>query len=128
MATPEDGSAFAHVYRSAVVGSPISFEIEPPDGAEMARRVAGTIARFPWLAFEENGVALGYAYAGTHRARPAYQWSAEVSAYVHETVRRRGIARALYTSLFVLPANSDIATRTRGSRFRMQRASACTSR
>lgn len=102
LATPEDGDAFAEIYRPAVVGSPISFEIEPPDGAEMARRVAAALARFPWLAFEEGGVAMGYAYAGTHRARPAYQWSAEVSAYVHETMRRRGVARALYTSLFAM--------------------------
>ena len=102
MATAQDGADFAEIYRPAVVGSPISFEIEPPDGAEMARRVAAVIARFPWLAFEENGVAMGYAYAGTHRARPAYQWSAEVSAYVHEDARRRGVARALYTSLFEL--------------------------
>lgn len=102
LATPEDGPAFADIYRPAVVGSPISFEIEPPDGAEMARRVETVIARFPWLAFEENGVAMGYAYAGTHRARPAYQWSAEVSAYVHQSVRRRGVARALYTSLFTV--------------------------
>ena len=102
MATAQDGADFAEIYRPAVVGSPISFEIEPPDGAEMARRVAAVIARLPWLAFEENGVAMGYAYAGTHRARPAYQWSAEVSAYVHEDARRRGVARALYTSLFEL--------------------------
>jgi len=102
LATPDDGAAFAEIYRPAVVGSPISFEIDPPDGAEMARRVSGVIARFPWLAFEEDGVAMGYAYAGTHRARPAYQWSTEVSAYVHETVRRRGVARALYSSLFAM--------------------------
>ena len=102
LATPEDGDAFAEIYRPAVVGSPISFEFEPPDGAEMARRVAAALARFPWLAFEDGGVAMGYAYAGTHRARPAYQWSAEVSAYVHHDARRRGAARALYTSLFVV--------------------------
>lgn len=102
LATPDDGDAFAEIYRPAVVGSPISFEIEPPDGAEMARRVAAALARFPWLAFEEGGVAMGYAYAGTLRARPAYQRSAEVSAYVHHDARRRGVARALYTSLFVV--------------------------
>lgn len=102
LATPEDGTAFAEIYRPAVVGSPISFEIEPPDGVEMARRVTTALARFPWLAFEEGGVAMGYAYAGTHRARPAYQWSAEVSAYVHRDARRRGVARALYTSLFAV--------------------------
>jgi len=102
LATPDDGAAFAEIYRPAVVGSPISFEIEPPDAAEMSRRVSAALARFPWLAFDDGGVARGYAYAGTHRARPAYQWSAEVSAYVHEDARRRGVARALYTSLFAL--------------------------
>ena len=102
LATAMDGADFAEIYRPAVVGSPISFEIEPPDGAEMSRRVTAALARFPWLAFEDDGVAMGYAYAGTHRARPAYQWSAEVSAYVHEDARRRGVARALYTSLFAM--------------------------
>ena len=43
---------------------------------------------------------LGYAYASAHRARAAYQWSADVSAYVHQAARRRGVGQALYTSLF----------------------------
>ncbi|HEY7893710.1 MAG TPA: arsinothricin resistance N-acetyltransferase ArsN1 family B [Gemmatimonadaceae bacterium] len=100
VATADDGPAFAAIYRPAVVGSPISFEIDPPDAAEMARRVENIGARHPWLAFEDDGATLGYAYASPHRARPAYQWSAEVSAYVHADARRRGVARALYTSLF----------------------------
>jgi L-amino acid N-acyltransferase YncA len=99
VASAGDGPAFAAIYRPAVVGSPISFEIDPPDATEMARRVENIGARFPWLAFDDGGAALGYAYASPHRARPAYQWSAEVSAYVHESARRRGVARALYTSL-----------------------------
>lgn len=102
VATAADGPAFAAIYRPAVVGSPISFEIDPPDGAEMARRVESIGVRFPWLAFEDGGATHGYAYASPHRARPAYQWSAEVSAYVHENARRRGVARALYTSLFAV--------------------------
>lgn len=100
VATAADGPAFAEIYRPAVVGSPISFELDPPDGAEMARRVENIAARFPWLVFEDDGAAHGYAYASPHRARPAYQWSAEVSAYVHADARRRGVAQALYTSLF----------------------------
>ncbi len=100
VATAVDAPAFAAIYRPAVVGSPISFEIDPPDGAEMQRRVENIGARFPWLALEDDGVTHGYAYASPHRARPAYQWSAEVSAYVHADARRRGVARALYTSLF----------------------------
>jgi len=101
VATAADGPAFAAIYRPAVAGSPISFEIEPPDGDEMARRVENIGARYPWLAFDDDdGITRGYAYGSPHRARPAYQWSAEVSAYVHEDARRRGVARALYTSLF----------------------------
>lgn len=100
VASAADGPAFAAIYRPAVVGSPISFEIDPPDGVEMGRRVENIGLRFPWLALDDDGATLGYAYASQHRARPAYQWSAEVSAYVQAYAQRRGVARALYTSLF----------------------------
>ena len=46
----------------------------------------------------------GYAYAGVHRDRPAYQWSMEVSAYVRSDYHRGGVGRALYTSLFAVLA------------------------
>ncbi|RMF81859.1 MAG: N-acetyltransferase family protein, partial [Planctomycetota bacterium] len=42
----------------------------------------------------------GYAYASPHRVRAAYQWSVEVSAYVHEEARGRGVGRKLYAALF----------------------------
>jgi phosphinothricin acetyltransferase len=42
---------------------------------------------------------VGYAYAGRHRSRGTYQWSVEVSVYVAENQHRRGVGRALYTSL-----------------------------
>ena len=44
----------------------------------------------------------GYAYGSRLRGRPAYQWSAEVSAYIHANARRQGVGRALYTSLFAV--------------------------
>jgi phosphinothricin acetyltransferase len=100
LATPADGTALADIYRPAVTDAVISFELEPPDGEEMGRRVARIVERTPWLVCERDGVVLGYAYAGTHRDRPAYQWSVEVSAYVHGDARRLGVGRALYASLF----------------------------
>ncbi|MBR9988495.1 MAG: N-acetyltransferase [Gemmatimonadetes bacterium] len=103
LATPDDGAALAAVYRSAVVESVISFEYEPPDGPVMASRVVGTLCRLPWLVCELAGRGvIGYAYAGPHRERAAYQWSVDVSAYVHEDIRRAGVARALYISLFAI--------------------------
>ena len=96
-----DGPALAGIYAPAVVGA-TSFELEPPNGAEMARRVERVVERTPWLVCVHDGVVVGYAYAGTHRERHAYQWSVEVSAYVRPDVHRAGVARALYGSLFAV--------------------------
>ncbi len=41
-------------------------------------------------------------YATSHRTRMAYQWSTDVSVYVHGEEQRRGLGRALYTALFAV--------------------------
>ena len=99
VATPDDGAGLAAIYAPIVRDTVISFESRPPDAAEMGRRVAATLPTHPWLVWEEGGAVLGYAYAGPHRVRPAYAWAVEVSAYVHASVRRRGIARQLYAAV-----------------------------
>lgn len=66
----------------------------------MAERVEHVLKRTPWLVWERGGTVLGYAYASAHRERAAYQWSVEVSAYVHRDARRNGVARSLYATLF----------------------------
>lgn len=104
LATPSDAAAISGIYRPAVVDSAISFELEPPTPDEMAARVASTLARTPWLVCDGGRGITGYAYAGRHRERPAYQWSVEVSAYVHDGARRSGVASALYESLFAVLA------------------------
>ena len=100
LAEAGDGPALAEIYRPSVTDNATSFELHPPDGAEMARRAAQCMERTPWLVYESQGHVLGYAYGGTHRERAAYQWSVEVSAYVHGDAHRQGIGRALYASLF----------------------------
>lgn len=100
LAVSADGPALAEIYAPAVTDGAISFELDPPDGAEMSRRIDATIVRTPWIVYVLGEQLVGYAYAGAHRARPAYQWSVDVSVYVHPTHQRRGMGRALYTSLF----------------------------
>ena len=68
----------------------------------MERRIQEQANTHPWLVFERAGTVLGYAYASPHRARAAYQWSAEVSVYVDPRAHRSGVGRALYTALFDL--------------------------
>ncbi len=102
LATIADAAPIAHIYSPAVSSRATSFEVEAPDASEMARRIGATLERLPWLVGEDDGRVVGYAYAGRHRDRAAYQWSVEVSAYVDDSAHRRGIGRALYTSLFAI--------------------------
>ncbi len=99
LATVNDAPQIQAIYAPIVVETAISFELEPPSAEEMRGRIENTLLTLPWLVCERDGV-IGYAYAGVFRSRPAYQWTVEVSAYVHAAYRGRGVARALYTLLF----------------------------
>jgi L-amino acid N-acyltransferase YncA len=95
-----DIPAITRIYAHAVVHGTASFELEPPDEAEMARRQTALLAKnFPYLVAERDGVVAGYAYAGPYRARPAYRWCVENSVYVAPEFQRRGIGKLLLLRL-----------------------------
>jgi phosphinothricin acetyltransferase len=102
LATGDDAAGVLAIYAPFCTDTPVTFELEPPAPEEMRRRIGQALAALPWLVCAEGPDVLGYAYAGPHRERPAYRWSVEVSAYVAQGRRRRGLGRALYTSLFAL--------------------------
>lgn len=101
-ATLADAPALLAMYTPAVTGTPINFEYEPPTLTEYEERMAGITERYPWIVCQHDDRVTGFSFAGPHRTRPGYQWSVEPGVYVHPEFRRRGIARALYTSLFEL--------------------------
>jgi phosphinothricin acetyltransferase len=99
LATPADAAGIHAIYAPIVRDTVISFEFDPPTVEEIARRVANTLVQWPWLVCEGDGEVIGYAYAGRHRERAAYQWSVDVSVYILERARRSGVGRALYSAL-----------------------------
>jgi len=101
LAVPNDAEAILAIYAPIVAETPISFETRAPSPEEMARRIEKTLERYPWLVWDEAGV-LGFAYAGAHRARLAYDWSVDVTVYVAAKARRRGIGQRLYSALLEL--------------------------
>ncbi len=102
LAKPDDAAAIAAVYAPIVRDTVISFELDPPDGAEIERRLREHEGVLPWLVGETDGALAGYVYAGPHRGRWAYQWAVEVSVFVHADHRRRGVGSRLYAALFDL--------------------------
>ncbi len=94
-AVPADIAAITHIYADAVLHGTATFEIEPPDEAEMAQRHRTlTIKGYPYLVAEHAGIVAGYAYAGPYRDRPAYDWCVEDSIYIAPEFRRQGVGRA----------------------------------
>ena len=100
LARDDDADAIAAIYAPSVTDRATSFELTPPDGSEMRRRVNSVLQQYPWLVCEIDGRVVGYAYATAHRDRAAYRWSVDSSAYISDSAHRQGIARALYTRLF----------------------------
>ena len=99
-ATPADVSAITRIYAHAVETGTASFELEPPDQAEIARRMAALLdGGFPYIAAEIDGALAGYAYAGPYRPRRAYRFSVEDSIYVDPAAQRKGVGRALLSRL-----------------------------
>ncbi len=95
-----DIPAITGIYAEAVRHGTASFEIDPPDQAEMARRQRTLLeGGYPYLAAELDGAVAGFAYAGPYRSRPAYRWSVEDSVYVAPAAFRRGLGRALLARL-----------------------------
>jgi L-amino acid N-acyltransferase YncA len=95
-----DIPAITRIYSHAVEHGTASFELNPPDETEIARRMQYLQAdSFPYLAAEVAGVLCGYAYAGPYHSRPAYRWTLEDSVYIALDMHRRGIGRALLAAL-----------------------------
>ncbi len=103
LATPDDADSVQAIY-APYCDTPISFELGPPDVDEMRQRIRKVLQGHPWLISEDDGEALGYVYASPHRERAAYRWSVDVTVYIRQDRRHRGVGRALYTALLdVLP-------------------------
>jgi phosphinothricin acetyltransferase len=98
-ADQSDATACTAIYRPYVLDTAITFEIEPPTEADMARRIAAAVRSHAWLVAEADGEVFGYAYAVPFAVRPAYRWSCEVSVYLRTGRRRTGAGRALYRTL-----------------------------
>lgn len=104
-ATPGDARGCLDIYGPLVRDSHTSFETEVPSIEQLSRLIGDGVRDYPWLVAETptaggTGSIAGYTYARRHRDRPAYRWSVEVSVYVADGMRRRGIGRRLYEELF----------------------------
>ncbi|KAA0969714.1 N-acetyltransferase family protein [Aureimonas fodinaquatilis] len=103
-AQEKDIPAITAIYQYAVLNETASYELDPPDEAEMLVRMRFLMGQdYPYIvAVDKQGAVIAYAYAGPFRARPAYRWSVEDSIYIDPQARGRGLGRDLLKRLIEL--------------------------
>ena len=93
LANKNDAAVLVAIYAPYVEKTAITFEYDVPSMEEFSGRIEKTLERYPYLVAEEEGVILGYAYASTYYGREAYNWAVELSVYVADENRGRGIGK-----------------------------------
>ena len=94
--TEADVARCAEIYGHHVLHGTASFEVDPPDLAEMRKRRAAVLdLGLPYIVAEKQGRLLGYAYAGLYRPRPAYLFTVENSIYIDKDAVGQGVGKAL---------------------------------
>ncbi|MDQ3087967.1 MAG: N-acetyltransferase family protein [Acidobacteriota bacterium] len=103
-----DAAQVAEIYNYYVQNTHHTFETEPLSGEEMEQRIIKVTKDYPFLIAEDDGEIFGYAYATQFKLRQAYAFSAEVSIYVRNAAKQKGIGTQLYMQLFDELAETDI--------------------
>ena len=100
-ASLSDLSAITAIYGESVTNGIATYELTPPDQAEMATRFSTIVGNgYPYIAaVDADGMLLGYAYASAFRTRAAYRFLVEDSIYLTPEARGRGVGRALLADL-----------------------------
>lgn len=97
-ASPADTLAVADIYNEGIETRLATFETEPRSGPDIEVWLAAG-ERLPLLVAEQDEAVLGWARILAYSDRPVYAGVGEVSVYVTETARGRGIGRALLEAL-----------------------------
>jgi phosphinothricin acetyltransferase len=101
VATAADVTAVAAIYACNLRTGTATYEYVAPGADEMRRRFETIVgAGYPYfVAADAGGDVVGYAYASVYRPRPGYRYTVEDSVYVAASSARRGIGRALLSTL-----------------------------
>jgi phosphinothricin acetyltransferase len=96
---PGDAAVIVNIYNYYIKNTVITFEEMPVSVNEMEARIRKIAAQYPWLVWEEAGDVAGYAYVNTWKDKSAYRLAAELSIYIKNGFRGKGMGRELLSRL-----------------------------
>lgn len=108
-ASPDDCAEMLAIY-APYIKTTITFEQAVPPQEEFLSRIVNVQKEYPWIVWEEDGKILGYAYAHKFAERISYRPSSELSVYLDQRARGKGIGPKLYHTLFAILALQNVKT------------------
>ncbi len=101
---PDDLAAVCGIVNWAIEHTASNFNTEPGSLESWRDDWELYAERYPWLVSEDPRTAriTGIAYGSPYKDRSAYDWTAEVTVYIHPDYHRRGLGRALYRELLAI--------------------------
>jgi phosphinothricin acetyltransferase len=97
-----DFPAVAAIVNGYIAATTVNFRTEPQTAEDWTADWYTHRERFPWLVAADGDTVLGVAYATPWKSRNAYDWCAEVTAYVAPESRGRRVGHDLYRGLLAI--------------------------
>lgn len=94
-AEPEDLEGIAFIYNDAILKTVATFDTEPKTIDKQRRWFEEHGSRYPILVAENCGVIVGWASLNSWSDRCAYSGTVEISLYIQEGSRGKGIGKKL---------------------------------
>jgi len=98
-ATESDLPAITEIYNQAVLRATGTFDTEPKTLEQQRDWFARHGPAHPVIVAEENGAVVGWASMSPYSDRCAYARTAEVSVYIDEAARGRGLGGELLSGI-----------------------------
>jgi phosphinothricin acetyltransferase len=102
LARQEDGEAMRAIYNAEVVGSTVTFDLEPRTAGQQRAWTARHEGAHPAVVAVEGTTVVGFGSLSPFRDRAAYSTTVEDSLYVHAEWRGRGVGRLVLQELVAL--------------------------
>jgi L-amino acid N-acyltransferase YncA len=97
------------IYTHHVLHGTGTFEVDPPNEADMTQRRADVLSKnLPYLVAADGQHLLGFAYCNWFKPRPAYRYSAEDSIYLAADAAGKGLGRALLAELMTQAESAGV--------------------
>ncbi|MCX6004825.1 MAG: GNAT family N-acetyltransferase [Chloroflexi bacterium] len=100
-ALPQDVGDITEIYNQAILHTTATFDTEPKSAEDQQKWFAEHNSQYPVLVAEKDSAVTGWASLSRWSDRCAYSGTAEISLYIAEGERGKGIGRKLFEAILL---------------------------